>query len=163
MPRNLGGGATVGRYQPRRGGPVRPHGGGAQFGGPGGGGATGHGGTAGVTGQNIFQPVVDAAHNVAARFNTEAALNAVNVADTAGDAMAELGRAFSVVGKRAADDIAWTPGSAEFFSTLGDHLTRLGQQTAEQGAQVRRLEDEKVRRAEEKDPRERAWDIAANE
>jgi hypothetical protein len=136
---------------------------GGGYGGGGQGGAVSNGGTAGVSGAGIFEPVVDAAHNAAARFSTEAALNAVNVADTAGAAVDELGRAFGIVGNRAAEDIAWSPGSAEFFQTLGEHLTRVAAQMTEHGAQVRRADEEKIRRAEEKDPRERAWDIAANE
>lgn len=161
MARNLGGGATVGAT-PRRnigGGP----GGGTGRRGGGGGGAVGNGGTAGVSGAGIFQPVVEAAHAVAGRFNTEAALNAVNVADTAGEAVEELGRAFDIVGKRAADEIAWLPQSAEFFTELGQHLIRMGPMITEHGAQVRRAEEEKIRRVEEKDPRERPWDIVAND
>lgn len=169
MPRNLGGGASV-APTPRVGGrpagsrPVTPVGGGRGNGGVGGGGgAVGNGGTAGVSGAGIFQPVVDAAMSVAGSFNTEAALNAVNVADTAGEAVTELGRAFDIVGKRAADEIAWLPQSAEFFTELGQHLIRVGPMISEHGAQVRRAEEDKIRRVEEKDARERPWDIVANE
>ncbi len=160
MPRNLGGGVTVGPTA-RVGG--RNRGGGGGMGGGGGATAAAAGGTAGVSGAGIFQPVVEAAHAVAGRFNTEAALNAVNVADTAGEAVEELGRAFDIVGKRAADEIAWLPQSAEFFQELGQHLIRMGPMITEHGAQVRRAEEEKIRRVEEKDPRERPWDIVAND
>lgn len=159
--RNLGGGVKVmPAGQARVGGANRGGGGG---GGGAQGGAVSNGGTAGRSGAGIFEPVVDAAHNAAARFSTEAALNAVNVADTAGAAVDELGRAFGIVGGRAAEDIAWSPGSAEFFQTLGEHLVRVAQQMTEHGAQVRRNDEEKIRRAEEALPTERPWDIAANE
>jgi hypothetical protein len=150
MPRNLGGGVTVGPRRPAH----QPVGGGRGNGGVGGGGgAVGNGGTAGVSGAGIFQPVVDAAMSVAGSFNTEAALNAVT----------ELCRAFDIVGKRAADEIAWLPQSAEFFTELGQHLIRVGPMISEHGAQVRRAEEDKIRRVEEKAANERPWDIVANE
>jgi hypothetical protein len=153
--RNLGGGATVAPTP--RGGTGRGRGRPAMFGGGGGGGRAG-GGSVG-----IFQPVVDEANGIAARFTTEGALSAVNVADTAGEAVAALGRAFSQVGQRAADEIAWESASSEFFQTFGQHLINAAETIRDLGAQVRRIEGERIDRLEDPRPNERPWDISANE
>ncbi len=113
-------------------------------------------------GAGMWAPVEEAAGEVAARYSPEAALDAVRMLDGMPGAVAALGQAFTPVGQTSADEVAFDPRAAQVYQTLGEVLTRAAPAIADAAAAVRRIEDERIRRAEEGDDREAKWDVDRN-
>ena len=110
-----------------------------------------------------WQPVVDAAQAVAARFSDPVAMEGINALDSAGDAVEEFGRALASVGRTSTETIAFDPRVVPFFEEAGAYVVRVAKPIRDGAAAVRRAHADQIRRIEENDRRERRWDITEHD
>lgn len=110
----------------------------------------------------MFSPVVDAMMAAARQVSDAAALDAVDALDACPEAIEGIGRGFRQVGRTLADEIDWEPRLLDFFETLGDAIIAAADPARRGAAAVRRVEDERIRNAEEGGAKRERWDVARN-
>jgi hypothetical protein len=119
-------------------------------------------GRTGARSAGTWQPVVDAAYAVGAKFSDPNAVETMSVLDTAADAIEALAQAFSAVGQTALDSVYIDPRVAPYLSELGKYVRGAVEPTREGAEAVKRAHQEDLDKIAENDPRKAKWDISKN-
>jgi hypothetical protein len=132
-----------------------------RFGGGKGATATASGGI--MAGQTIWQPIIDAAEGMAARFQDPVALEGVNALDSAADCVKAVGEAFRTVGQTVLEQVYIDPRVQSAYEELGDYVLAAEDKIRDAAHSVRTAHAEEIQDIEENDPRKRAWDVSEHD
>lgn len=114
-------------------------------------------------GRSPWQPIVDAAATIAARYSDPAALDAIGALEGGEDACRALGEAFRKVGATSVDAVYFDPRVAPFFAEAGDMILRMAPHFGQAAGAVKRAHADDMERLEDGSQRRRRWDISAND
>ena len=115
-----------------------------------------------VTG-SPWQGIVDAAQSAVKQFGDPVAMEGMNAATTAADAVEALGKAFSAVGQTTVENVAIDPKVASLMESLGQYVMNAAKPTRDAAAAIIKAHQPKIDRVVEGSPKERRWDIQAHD
>jgi hypothetical protein len=108
----------------------------------------------------LWQPVIDAADSIKARFKDPNALEGMDAVATAADGVESLGMALKAVAEEMVATVKLDKRAAPLVEGLADYVLRAVNSTRDAGAAINRAHAEKIAELREGDARLGAWDYS---
>lgn len=114
------------------------------------------------TSRGVWSGAVDGIDACVKRYSDPVGLDTVDLLDGVIELYEALAAGLRRMGAVTLNTVAIDPKIAALYDSLGDGAAAAASEMSDAASTVRRVHGEKIRRIEENDPRERAWDVGVN-
>jgi hypothetical protein len=106
----------------------------------------------------LWQPVIDAADSIKARFKDPNALEGMDAVATAADSVEALGQALKAVGQEMVATVGLDPRAGPLTEGMGDYVLKAVGDVRDAGAAINRAHKDRIDELRDGDPKWGAWD-----